>query len=51
MEKQDHRDDKAQGDGKIQIGRLAVDPVFLALFTFSVFSALAMGLLIWSSVK
>ncbi|MCF8010392.1 MAG: hypothetical protein K9L56_03750 [Clostridiales bacterium] len=38
---------KSNGLTKIRIGRLAIDPVFLLLLLFSLFSVIILGIFVW----
>ena len=44
MEDNGQRD---QGTKKIQLGRLHIDPVFLLLMLFSLFSVFLLGFFVW----
>lgn len=49
-----HQQDKQKKSSepkKIRLGRLAIDPVFLVLFTFFAFSALLLQIFIWFSLR
>lgn len=43
----DDREEHNQEPKKIQLGRLHIDPVFLLLMIFSLFSVVILGLFMW----